>query len=464
MKTTLDRLRASLVVNPSDVAAAIGLAAELRGARQKRELRTAVRRAETVAPANGQVRELVFQTKLAQGGLLARVVANDLVRSLVVTPDALASYYSGAVMFRDYDRLQWSERFARRAAVLSPNDPRPPMLLWKLQENWGWGGRGMLDQHLIPGGHKENDARFFRTAEARFFPLRLDEIDDVDTVLQRDIFYGYLPDRPLIPADRSIIAMGSCFAQHIRQWLIKRGRLSDHVEIPEGLNNTFAIRQFIDWVEGRDDLVYSYGRTASGKLERWDLDKDRYAFRDAMARAGGFIVTVGVAEVWRDKATGGVFWRGVPADHFDPERHEHMLSTVEQNVENLEAVVAGIRRLAGDAAPVVITLSPVPLVATMRPNTSIFAADAVSKSTLRLAIETVTRSSTKGAYYWPSFEAFRWLGAHLERRLYDGERNARHPSPDMIRRIIDLFVDSYMEPQPQSAAPQRDAAVAPQPQ
>jgi hypothetical protein len=242
-----------------------------------------------------------------------------------------------------------------------------------------------------------------------------------------------------------VVTIGSCFAQHIRQFLIRHGRHADRVPIPEGLNNTFAVRQFVDWVEGRDELVYSYEKAADGRMERWDADKDREAFRSALAAAGGFIVTVGVAEVWKDRTTDGVYWRGVPASQFDPDRHEHMLSTVEQNAENLLAICDGLRRLAGDV-PVVCTLSPVPLIATMREGTSIFAADAVSKSTLRVAIETALRRSGGRLRYWPSFEAFRWLGGHLGRSLYGGEDNPRHPDPEMIGRVIKLFVEHYFEP------------------
>lgn len=441
----LAAMRARLVTAPSDGRAAVDWASALRSNGDRLNLTKALRRAAILAPMDGKLRELLFLCGLDRPSQLARLVAEDMVRSLVAMPEGFATHFWGAVMFRNSGRMQWAERLAKRATALEPNHPRSHELLWKIRSNWGWDGKGSIGGFHIPNGHKENDQRFFRAADTRFFPKLLAEFDDIDTILRRDIFYGYIPDRPRIPADKQLIAMGSCFAQHIRQFLLRRGRLSGHVEIPEGLNNTFAIRQFVDWVEGRDELVYSYERTSGGTIERWDLDKERSVFREAFEQAGGFIVTIGVAEVWRDKATGSVFWRGIPADRFDPDRHDHALSTVEQNTENLRAVVDGIRRLAGDV-PVVFTLSPVPLIATMRARTSIFAADCVSKSTLRLAIETVVHAAGGDATYWPSFEAFRWLGAHLDRRLYDGEQNARHPSPDMIGRIVNLFVDSYMEP------------------
>ncbi|GEM_PF-1596923 len=439
---TIQDARKRLALDPSDVDALFQFVKRLRDGADYPDGNTALRRVSFVRPIDPRLLE--FSIVLNIMGKVAPVNGwRAAARCAVALPSSYIAHLYAGVLLRDRDRPR-AERLLARAIAIDPNDSRAREQLWKVQANWGWQGQGTVGTFHVPKGSKDADPRFFRSQNARFFPRMLADLDDIDAVLRRDIFHGYLPEQPLIATDKPVVALGSCFAQHIRQWLMKRGRLSEHVEIPEGLNNTFAIRQFLDWIEGADDLVYSIERGPGGRLERWDLDKDRDAFRQAISRAGGFVVTIGVAEVWRDKITGGVFWRGVPADQFDPDRHEHLLSTVEQNVENLRAIAAGLRRLS-DGAPVVLTLSPVPLIATMRPNTSIFAADAVSKSTLRLAIETVV-SAGDGVKYWPSFEAFRWLGGHVERRLYDGEANPRHPSPDMIGRIIDLFVDSYFEP------------------
>ncbi len=400
-----------------------------------------LRRALSIAPLDPAANEAQF---MLDGTGDHRTFA-QMRRCLVLQPASYVGHLHGGMHLRNAGKLSQAERFMIRALAIDPNASQPKEQLWKIRSNWGWGGRGVVGNFLVKDTIDEAP-RFYRTANAKFFPRHLEEFDDLEQVLRTHIFQDYLPDRPLIAGDKPIVAMGSCFAQHIRQFLIRHGRLSEHVLIPEGLNNTFAIRQFVDWVEGRDDLVYSYEKTATG-MARWDLDQDREAFRAAMSRAGGFIVTVGVAEVWRDRLTDGVYWRGVPADEYDPARHEHVLSTVEQNADNLRAIAAGLQRIAGDV-PLVLTLSPVPLIATMREKTTIFAADAVSKSTLRLAIETVVRENDGRLRYWPSFEAFRWLGGHLDRVVYDGEDNPRHPSPEMIGQVIRLFVEHFFEPQP----------------
>ena len=48
-----------------------------------------------------------------------------------------------------------------------------------------------------------------------------------------------------------------------------------------------------------------------------------------------FIITVGLSEVWFNKANNQVFWKAIPADKFDEKKHGYRLSTVQENTENL---------------------------------------------------------------------------------------------------------------------------------
>lgn len=421
-----------------DLAKASGADADLDGFDRN------LRRSLVLDPLSAVAREYSLGASAQPGWQKGRVFDREFRRCLVAYPNSAFGLWKGAQVLKFSDeRLPEAKGLIRRALAAHPQDRTIRELAWKLEDEWGWSNKGVVGSYTLPEGAKETIPRFFRTSNARFFPKELSQIDDLDRVLREDIFYGYLPKQPQIASGRSIVAMGSCFAQHIRQHLLRRGHQSDHVPVPEGLNNTFAIRQFVEWASGTADHLYSFEKTDENRMQRWEADKDRDAFRRALREAGGFVVTIGVAEVWQDRRTGGVFWRGIPEALHDPEIHEHRLSTVEENVDNLLAVSRSLKDLAGDV-PVVFTLSPVPLIATMRQDMSIFAADAVSKSVLRLAIDQVMQRREPGIHYWPSFEAFRWLGAHQERRLYDGENNPRHPSTDMIARMVDLFVHTFI--------------------
>ena len=155
----------------------------------------------------------------------------------------------------------------------------------------------------------------------------------------------------------------------------------------------------------------------------------------------GLVLTVGLAEVWYDTQTGGVFWRGVPKSLYDPERHKCRISTVAENADNIRRIVELVHSVR-PGVPIIITLSPVPLRATFEPI-SCFAADCVSKSTLRVAINEVMESHLQNVSYWPSFEIVRWLGAHMGSATYGDDGKPRHVNRSAVKMILDSFIKHY---------------------
>jgi hypothetical protein len=103
-------------------------------------------------------------------------------------------------------------------------------------------------------------------------------------------------------------------------------------------------------------------------------------------------------------------------------------------------------RQVNATAPIVVTLSPVPLEATFR-DISCMTADSVSKSVLRVAIDQAMGEHRPDVYYWPSFEIVRWAGAHLSWPSYGfHDDRARHVTRYSVGRIIDAFVESFYVP------------------
>ena len=45
---------------------------------------------------------------------------------------------------------------------------------------------------------------------------------------------------------------------------------------------------------------------AGGEIKEWTPEHKRKAYADAFASAGAFVFTIGLAEVWQDRETGGV--------------------------------------------------------------------------------------------------------------------------------------------------------------
>jgi hypothetical protein len=266
---------------------------------------------------------------------------------------------------------------------------------------------------------------------------------DLATLIREAVLPGHLPGAPLFREEDVIITLGSCFARELRVFLSQAGIGSSGFWVPSGLNNTFALLDFFSWCATGEETGrgYRYERAGSGAIEEWKPARERQAYVDAFARAGGFVFTIGLAEVWEDRDTGRVFWRGVPGELFNEQRHVFRLTTVDENTENLRRLVEVIRQI-NSTAPIILTLSPVPLLASFR-DISCLTADCVSKSVLRVAIDLVMSERLRSVFYWPSFEIVRWVGANLPYPAFGEDGKARDVNRRVVGGIIDAFIDSY---------------------
>jgi hypothetical protein len=286
------------------------------------------------------------------------------------------------------------------------------------------------------------------------------ETDDLGAFIRRHIVPGHAPARPMLDVSRPVITLGSCFARELRLFLSRAGVDARRFWIPSGLNNTFAILDFFSWcVTGmQTGRGFRYEETESGGIQDWTPEAERAAYRQAFADAGAFVLTLGLAEVWQDRDTGAVFWRGVPKELFDENRHVFRLTTVEENVANLRQTI-GLVRQVNPSAPIVLTLSPVPLLATHRPL-SCLTADCVSKSVLRVALDQVMADQAADVYNWPSFEIVKWMGATVPWSAYGENGSSRDVNRRLIGPIIDAFVEAYYRPE-DAAAMRRRLPVPP---
>jgi len=275
------------------------------------------------------------------------------------------------------------------------------------------------------------------------YPRRMEDFDDLEALIDKYVLQGWLPpEKPFTPGSQ-LLTLGSCFAEELRKYLAEHERDSRLIFVPPGLNNTFALRQFIDWslTGNASSDAYWYDEHALGGAVKWTPEQEQAAYKRVFAGAAGIVLTIGLAEVWYDRETGGVFWRGVPKQIFDESIHACRVSTVEENAANIRSIVRLIRDNCRDV-PIVLTLSPVPLKATFG-DTSCMTADCVSKSILRVAIDQVVGEGIEGLHYWPSFEIVKWLGCHLPTPMYGDDGNTRHVSRSTVRLILDAFMRHY---------------------
>ena len=304
------------------------------------------------------------------------------------------------------------------------------------------GAVGVAFQHTSKKGPEFRT--WFRGEHTNFNP-KLQQLMELDGP-EKWVLHGWLPDAPLIDKGTQITAFGSCFAANISNWLSERNfrvlnRAGDAarayvVTMGEGMVNSFVIRQQFEWAW--ENRVFGQALWHGYKTEEYGYDEEvRLETKRIFDETEVFILTFGLSEVWYDEKTGNVFWRTIPKDAYDPERHKFRLSTVEENRDNIRAIYDLIRKYRPDAK-VIVTLSPVPLVATFR-DVSCITANSVSKATLRVAIDEVCREVRDEGrlFYWPSYE----LVTDVFRSPYKADR--RHVRPVVLSYIMHLFESAW---------------------
>ncbi|WP_084545188.1 GSCFA domain-containing protein [Derxia gummosa] len=258
------------------------------------------------------------------------------------------------------------------------------------------------------GVRRRTSGSFYRGETVNYHPQ--DASFERADAIEQYFVHGWMPEKGFVSKNTPIVAFGSCFAANISKYLhargydvlTKRDNKSYVTSMGDGIVHTFALRQQFEWAWLRKvptvELWHGY------KAEQFGYSED--ARRDTemlFNRASVFIITLGLSEIWYDEPTGEVFWRAVPASKIDPSRHKFRVSTHAENLENLRAIHALIRRFRPEV-PVLFTVSPIPLTATFRP-VSCITANSVSKAILRSALdEFIREANDPKLFYFPSYE------------------------------------------------------------
>ena len=175
------------------------------------------------------------------------------------------------------------------------------------------------------GQHWQQRRKWHQDPDVFRYPDARSEFErDLPRLIREDVLPGHVPEQPpLQPGDR-VVTMGSCFARELRDHLTRRGFASGNIWIPSGLNNTFAILDFVSWcVTGSESGAgFRYDRDEEGDIREWLPVETREAYERRLAEAGAFVFTFGLAEIWQDRETKGVFWRGIPQELYKADRHE----------------------------------------------------------------------------------------------------------------------------------------------
>jgi len=285
-----------------------------------------------------------------------------------------------------------------------------------------------------------------------------------------------IPTKPLFGADDVVFTIGSCFAERIRIALVEQGvkvgppladipvtkdgyRIDNLPERPHmNYYNSFTIRQEFErhigaWKQAKDDwwkvenkklwdgVAYQdpYRRLVFGRTPE-DLSRAVGLVDAAMDRgireANVFFITLGMAEVFRNKTSGMIACQkpGYGGGAGEDET-EFQMSTYEENYANMVRVV----EIIGDVAPgaqIVVSVSPVGLARTFG-DQDILAANTEGKSILRAVLGALARKYDNVTYF-PSYEIV-MANAPLSFREDDG----RHVANWVVSRIVSAFKDAH---------------------
>ncbi len=280
-----------------------------------------------------------------------------------------------------------------------------------------------------------------------------------------------------IGRDDKVATAGSCFAQHIARHL-KSGGFCYYVAedahpifspyYAEMFNfglfsarygNIYTSRQLVQlferahgqfvpdeeaWLEPDGSYVDPFrptcnpGGFASLAELRGDRDQHLAAVRTMFHELDVFVFTLGLTECWRARSDGATYpvCPGTAGGTFDGAKYEFVNLTAEDVIADLRKFL-GYLASVNPSARVVLTVSPVPLVATAE-DRHVLASTTLSKSVLRLAADVISREHANTAY----FESYEIITGNFNRGRYFGD-DLRSVTEEGVSHVMRLFLKHY---------------------
>lgn len=289
--------------------------------------------------------------------------------------------------------------------------------------------------------------QFWRNAVEAVAPAELDPAADPPFAIRRDM---------------RVATAGSCFAQHVSRALSRSG-YDFYVAEPSPGGDPFSARygnvytarqllQLFDRAYGAfepADVAWHRpdGRFADPFRPRIEADgfasvaeltasraRHLAAVREMFERLDVLVFTLGLTEAWRAKRDGAVFplAPGVVAGDADPGAYEFHNFTVAEVAADLDAFLSRLHGVNADAK-VVLTVSPVPLIATYEPQ-HVLVSTTYSKSVLRAAAGEIARSHPH-VWYFPSYEIV--TGAYSRGAYFESDlRSVTTSGVDHVMRVF----------------------------
>lgn len=287
-------------------------------------------------------------------------------------------------------------------------------------------------------------------------------------------------------ASSKIATAGSCFAQHIARYLNRTGRSAYIAEVPHPLvaafggevesyqlfsaryGNIYTARQCLelfnqafglipmieDFVE-QDDRAYDLLRPNAipdgfpGLREaRADRIYHLACVKKLFETTDVFVFTLGLTECWYNTEAGHTYpvCPGTVRGEYNTQLYQFRNLSYPEVMADLDALIQGLLKV-NSALKIILTVSPVPLVATYT-DKNVLVASSYSKSVLRAVCGEI-ESRYNNVQYFPSFEIVGHaasFGQYLASDLREiSERGVSH--------VMSCFFSTFFGAEPVSTAP-----------
>ena len=346
-----------------------------------------------------------------------------LYGKLVLLTNDADDYYNLSESLADVDEFEKSIRALKQAVKLAPEKYQTPINSYNLET----GKKFMYETKK-------------RKKKIGKYPLDEAFKGDLDVLIKEHIACNLVDRNKIIDKKTVFFTMGSCFARNIAVSLAKSGFNANHMEISEYINSTYANRALVNYLlelEQNNEINKRIEQLLPTGFKKNDITQK-------ISQSDIFVLTLGVAPAFFDSQTGEFV---LPSPNslntrVLAEKYTFRTTSVQENVENVKYLIDFIRNIS-PKINIVITVSPVPLLASFEFESCV-QADCLSKSTMRLvAHEIVNNSGYDNITYFPSFEIFRWGGSNHSNFYAADDGAAWHVSEDKVDSTVKAFIDIF---------------------
>lgn len=256
-----------------------------------------------------------------------------------------------------------------------------------------------------------------------------------------------------------LFGIGSCFANNVLRWIAQYhirtatpcwGMHYNPYTILNELNIAcHRMGAKITWkaynrtgkIVYIDALRHTIQASSLAELEE-TREQIRSVSTEAFQKSTAFVITLGLSEIWEQYDDSTKKWtvinRAPPTRPIEKPYLRSRFLSVEETKEIINNIVSTIQSHKRTSAPIVFTVSPIPLKTTTS-QLDVQSANLRSKAVLLSALQEYLEAAPKNVSYFPAYEIF--FGGPRSEMLW--QHDLRHPRADAIEFVCRQFINCF---------------------